>query len=384
MTTRGLRAAATMLLAFAAGTGTLADARPFEEGPRPAGGASGRVATRVQREAYLMGTRVTLATRAVDRARGLQILERMLQGLEAVEAELSTWREDSRLSVVNRQPAGIPRSAPGELCELLGELAAWQRATDRAFDPAIGSLVAAWGLREGGRLPSAVELARARESAGLDHLAVELAPCRVTRRRDVTLDAGAFGKGAALDRVAEAELTRRTPAWMIDLGGQVAVGGRGGEPWPVELAHPRRRGEAAFHLRLRSGSLATSGGSVRNVEVEGRSIGHIVDPRTGEPVSRIETVTVWHPRALVADVLSTALYVMGVDEGLAWAEAQGLAACFFVPGRAGSAVTMRATPAFRERFLSTRPADPGSAPPARREAARSTPPAPRRPPPADR
>jgi thiamine biosynthesis lipoprotein len=298
-----------------------------------------------------MGTRATLATRAADRGQGLQALERMLRGLEAVEAELSTWREDSRLSAINRQPVGAPQPAPDPLCGLLEELRAWQHATAGAFDPAIGSLVTAWGLREGGRQPSADVLARARRDAGLDHLEVRLAPCRVTRFRDVILDAGAFGKGAALDRVAEVERDHGTRAWMIDLGGQVAVGGRGGEPWSVAVAHPGQRGEAVLHLRLHGGYLATSGGSVRDVEVDDRRIGHILDPRTGQPVSRAESVTVWHPRALVADVLSTALYVMGVDEGLAWAEGRETAACFLIPGPAGSPAAVRATRAFQERFL---------------------------------
>jgi thiamine biosynthesis lipoprotein len=340
-----------MVLGLAAGIGIADDVRLPEGRPRAALGSSGDPSTNVQRQAYLMGTRAVLATLAVDRAQGLLTLERMLAGLEAVEAELSTWRDDSRLSTINRQPIGTPQSAADRLCELLAELGSWHHATGGAFDPAIGSLVAAWGLREGGRQPSPAELAGARSDAGLHHLAVRLSPCQVTRLRDVILDAGAFGKGAALDRVAEAELAHGTRAWMIDLGGQVATGGRGGEPWPVALAHPRRRSEAALHLQLGAGSLATSGGSVRDVEVDGRTIGHILDPRTGHPVSRSDSVTVWHPRALVADILSTALYVMGIDEGLAWAEAREIAACFLVPAPEGPAITIRATRPFRQRFF---------------------------------
>jgi thiamine biosynthesis lipoprotein len=351
MTGRGLRAGGAILLGIAAGAGGLASERLPAGRSDDGGGFHTDPRTKVRRQAYLMGTRATLATSAADRGQGLQTLERLLAGLEAVEAELSTWREDSQLSAVNRQPVGTPLRVPDRLCDLLDELGAWHRATGGAFDPAIGSLVAVWGLREGGRQPSAAELAGARSDAGLDRLAVQLSPCQVTRLRDVILDAGAFGKGAAIDRVAEAELAHRTRAWMIDLGGQVAVGGSGGEPWPVALAHPRRRGEAAVELRLSAGSLATSGGSVRDVEVGGRTIGHILDPRTGNPPSRPEAVTVWHPRALVADILSTALYVMGTDEGLAWAEARHVAACFLLPDPVGSSMTLRATPTFRERFL---------------------------------
>jgi thiamine biosynthesis lipoprotein len=365
VTRNGLRATGAILVGLAIGAGGLAAAqRPggrSDSGTLPSDGSP----TKVQRQAYLMGTRATLAARVANRVEGLRTLERMLRGLEEVEAELSTWREDSWLSEINRQPIGTPRPAPDALCGLLAEVGTWRRATGGAFDPAVGSLVAAWGLREGGRFPSPAELARARGNAGFDHLEVQLSPCRVTRLRDVILDAGAYGKGAALDRVAEAEIEHGSASWMIDLGGQVAVGGRSGEPWPVGLAHPTQRGTVALDLRLRAGSLATSGGSVRDLEVEGRVIGHILDPRTGRPVSKDESVTVWHPRALVADVLSTALYAMGVDEGLAWAEARRIAACFLVSGSAGSLAVARATPAFRERFLDVRAGEPASAPRAR-------------------
>ena len=329
-------AAAMLWLAPAASA-----AEPGDAGPREP----------VVRQAYVMGTRATLTTLATDRAQGLATLERMLGEIEAVEAELSTWRHDSLLSAINRQPLDVPRPAPRHLCGLLADLAFWAQATGGAFDPAIGSLVAAWGLRVGGRWPSAEEIAQARNSSGLEHLLVEDAPCRVTRRHAVTLDAGAFGKGAAIDRVAEREHAHQTPAWMIDLGGQVAVGSSARRGWPVALAHPEHRDQPALELRLASGSLATSGGSMRDHLVGGRRIGHIIDPRTGQTLSRAESATVWHERALVADILSTALYVMGVEEGLAWAEAHEVAACFLVPDPAASGATARATSAFRTRFL---------------------------------
>ena len=345
MSPRGLRGAAISLLAAGVvAAGSLGDDRDAGRRPRAAPRA------RVERQAYLMGTRVTLATFAVDRAEGLRVLERMLRSLEAVEADLSTWREDSLLSAINRQPVGTSRPAPERLCDLLDELGSWGRVTGGAFDPAIGSLIAVWGLREGGRSPSAVEVAQARRDAGLEHLVVRPDPCHVTRRRDVTLDAGAFGKGEAIDRVAEAMPADQPGAWMIDLGGQVAVGSGDGEPWRVALAHPQRRHQAALHLNLSRGSLATSGGSVRDLEVAGRMVGHILDPRSGRAVSRAESVTVWHRSALAADVLSTALYVMGIDEGFDWAEAREIAACFLVPEPRGPGVTQRATAAFRRQF----------------------------------
>ena len=140
-------------------------------------------------------------------------------------------------------------------------------------------------------------------------------------------------------------------AWLIDFGGQVAVSGpAAGGPWPVAIAHPERRAETAARIRLSGGSIATSGPSERDVRLDdGRRVGHILDPRSGQPVARSASVTVWHEQAFVADVLSTALYVMGVDAGLAWAGARGLAAAYLM-AEPGGGVRMRATPAFEERF----------------------------------
>jgi len=310
------------------------------------------VAVRVARRVYLMGTAATLATEAADRPAALRGLERLLASLESAEAELSTWREDSLLSTLNRQPIGKPWSAPDALCDLLGELGTWQRASGGAFDPAVGSLISVWGLDGVARLAPRDELRRARRLAGLRHLSVRTSPCRITRLRDVRLDAGAFGKGAALDRAARAAGPGR---WIVDLGGQVAVGGSEARPWPIALAHPALRAQPALRLSLAAGSLATSGGSERDQRVGPTALGHILDPRSGRPLSRRGSASAWHASALVADVLSTALYVMGPERGIEWAEARAIAACFLEPAGQGAGVAIRATSAFRERLPASPP-----------------------------
>ena len=306
---------------------------------------------RVERTVFLMGTAATLVAEEPDRAAGLAQLERMVRVIEATEAELSTWRDDSVLSRLNRRPLGARSSVPPSVCGLLSRLTAWRQATGGAFDPAVGRLVEAWGLRGAGRRPTGTALETARARSGLQHLTVDTRACTVARHADVTLDAGGFGKGEAIDRVRDA--TRDWPgAWLIDFGGQVAVSGeRSDGAWPVAIAHPERRGVPVAELRLSAGSLATSGGSERNLALDnGGRIGHILDPRTGEPVGRRGSVVVWHQDAFAADVLSTALYVMGSRAGLAWATERGIAACFLLPGATSEEVTFRATPAFGTRF----------------------------------
>ena len=305
----------------------------------------------VERTVYLMGTWATLAVRAADRPAGLRLLEQMVRSIEGAEASLSTWRADSVLSALNRQPVNDPFPLPPATCGLWPRLVRWHRLTGGAFDPAVGRLGEVWGLRAGGSVPAPEVLRAARAVTGLSHFRFDPDTCRVTRTANATLDAGAFGKGEALRRLIAA-LADGLP-WMVDLGGQIAVGGpSGGEGWPVGIAHPARRIQAALALTLTTGSLATSGASERSWVVEGRPVVHILDPRTGQPVHRPASATVWHEDPLAADVLSTALYVMGAGEGLDYAERHGIAALFLVPGPDGDGgtVTFRASRQFETRF----------------------------------
>lgn len=294
-----------------------------------------------------MGTRARLATHESSRTAGLAALDAALKVLEATEAELSTWRADSAISELNRSPIGTAWTASATLCAMFAEVYRWHDATTGTFDPAIGALAAAWRIHEHGRIPSSDELATALARSGLDRLAFDRAACTLTRTTDVRLDVGAFGKGEALDRVAA---VLGHSSWMIDLGGQVSVGGPrpDGRPWTIDIADPRARQRPLLHVQMRHGSLSTSSGSERDQIVNGQRVGHILDPRTGRPAPFRGSTVVWHERGLAADVLSTALYVMGEDEGIAWAEARGLSAMFLIPN--GARMRVRTTTAFERQL----------------------------------
>ncbi len=354
---RAATVAAAVCLACGGAVPTIAEAPGRIAGFVGARQTPAAVPIRVERTVHLMGTWATLVVEAADRPAGLQALERMVGVIERTEASLSTWRADSVLGALNRHPAGRPFGLPPPLCGLWPRLARWHRLTDGAFDPAVGRLVEAWGLRAGGAVPAPDALRAALAATGFAHFRFYAETCRVTRTVDATLDAGAFGKGEALRRLTA--VSRDGHPWMVDFGGQIAVGGTpAAAGWPVAVAHPARRHQPALELVLAAGSLATSGASERTWVVEGRPVAHILDPRTGRPVHRPESVTVWHDDPLAADILSTALYVMGVAEGLDYAERHGVAALFLTPGtdsRAGP-LSLRASPMFEAWFPAARPA----------------------------
>ncbi len=292
-----------------------------------------------------MGTSLVVVLEAPTREEALEASERAVRAIEAAEARLSTWREDTELARLNRAPVGEAVEISAELARDLAEARRWWRETGGTFDPGCGALVEAWGLREGGRLPSQGEVVSARQ-AGFADLALE-GRSAVRRHDRLRIEEGGFGKGAGLDDALAALEGTAVSEATIDLGGQVAVRGRG--PFPVAIANPDRRDESLLLAEIDRGSLSTSGNSERRSTVGGRSFGHLLDPRTGEPAPDFGSVTVWAPSATASDCLSTGLFVLGPEEALAWADGRtGIEVV--VIERASGGWRARATPGFRGRL----------------------------------
>ena len=297
-----------------------------------------------------MGTAFSLTISASTRDAALRASEAGVREIERIEALLSTWREDTPLARLNAAAPGIPTPVTPELFALLKRVFEWETRTDGAFDPAILPLVAAWGLRTGGRVPDEASLARALAASRATLFTLEEYSSSVTRGAALSgIDEGAWGKGWALDKAAEALSAAGSTSFVLDLGGQVLAKG---EEASVAVAHPRDRTRAVARLRLRDASASTSGNSERGVAVDGRRIGHLLDPRTGLPARGFGSVTVVAKDGLTADILSTAFFVLGPEKGLATSErlrADGVAheTLFFLEGEEGGDLAVRGSPGMR-------------------------------------
>jgi len=259
-----------------------------------------------------MGTRLALHLEGSPQA-----AEKLLAEVARIETAGSTWRNDSDFSRLNAA-SGRAVILDAEWIHLLEQVQAWSQKTAGSFDPMLGSLIKAWGLRDGGRVPSDQALLEAREAAGsaLLQINAQARTVQLTHAR-AGIEEGGFLKGYALDAARTAAQHSGAHLGLLNFGGQVLAWGRSFE---AEVAHPRHRNHAVLRIRLTNASLSTTGCSER-----GR---HILDPRTGAPCPDWGAAAVVCPSALDADVLSTALYVMGPEQGFAWAEAHNLAAVF--------------------------------------------------------
>jgi|CXWL01.1.fsa_nt_gi thiamine biosynthesis lipoprotein len=271
----------------------------------------------VERRLTLMGTEARLQLLGPSRSEALAASERVVRALLAAERRLSTWTQESELARLNA--AALDRTVVLSP-ELSAELAAafvCRARTGGAFDPEVGRLVAAWGLRDGGRWPSPAEISRLVDDARRPGLELDPKNQTAVRRSDRTLEEGAWGKGAALDR-ALAAVGPEVSAFL-DLGGQLIFSP--GLATTVALADPRDRQRQLLEIEVRGGSVSTSGNGERGLLVGGRLVGHLLDPRSGRPAADFGSVTVWAETGLVADCLSTGLAVLGPDGALAFAAA---------------------------------------------------------------
>jgi FAD:protein FMN transferase len=271
-------------------------------------------AAMVERRLVAMGTTLDLRVEASDRPGALRASEEAVAEISRIEQLLSTWKTGGPLERLNRSRPGERVEVGREAALLLSEVDVWSDRTGGAFDPSVLPLVRAWGLRGAGRVPSAAERARALAASGTRHFAVDTEKGEVQRLSPrAGIDEGAWGKGYALD-IAAARLKKAgvTEA-VLDLGGQLLVLGCA----EVAVADPRRRGLAAVLLSLSDSSLSTSGNSERGRTVAGQRVGHLLDPRSGWPAPDFGSATVIAASGLMADILSTAFFVLGPEKGLA-------------------------------------------------------------------
>ena len=287
--------------------------------------------------------------------------------LERVNGRMSTYRDDSQLSRFNHFRRTDPFQFDRQTFEVLAKAQEVSRLSEGAFDVTVGPLVNALGFGPDLGMPppdpSPEMLAELRQRVGFEKLSLDADNLTVAKHHvDVYCDLSGIAKGYAVDRIAEVLAEKGFGDSMVEIGGEVRAAGINvrGEVWRLGIERPDSfRGDVQRFVSLADASLATSGDYRQYREVNGERLSHIVDPRTGRPIShRLASVSVSRPSCMVADALATALMVLGPEEGYELAVRDDVAALFLV--REGDGFVERATPAFESAFSSAAATDPPS------------------------
>ncbi len=258
--------------------------------------------------------------------------------IDRLEAQLTVYRDDSEVSLLNQRAAREPVAVEVGLFQLLALCQKLTEETGGAFDVAVGGLVKAWGFyRRAGRVPALEELQTVRARIGMRH--VQLDPERrgvLFQRPGLEINLGSIGKGYAIDRVLEQLQDHGCDRALIH-GGHSSVFALGSEPgsdrgWAVGLLDPEDPEKRLAVLRLQDHGLGTSAATYQHLEYQGRKLPHLLDPRTCWPAEGMRQATVTAPSAALADALATAFFILGVDQARAYCESHPEIGAILVPG----------------------------------------------------
>jgi len=244
----------------------------------------------------------------------------VLEMIHEIESWLSVYKPQSEISRVNRDAASSDVHVQRPLFELLQTANTLFEQTAGAFDVAAGAPLQLWrDCRAAQRIPTDDEIADVLLRSGSQHLALNDQTTSVRFDTEgLMLDPGAIGKGFALDEAADwlAKLEDGPSSFLVHGGHSslIAQGSHNGHAgWPVGIGNPLFTKKRLGTVLLKDQAMSTSGSNIQFFRHGGRRYGHILDPRTARPVDGMLSVTVFAESAAVADALSTAIYVLGVE-----------------------------------------------------------------------
>jgi len=271
---------------------------------------------RFEYSADAMGGTFSIAVYADARARGDAAAAAAFEELRRLDRMLSHYRPESAWSDVNRHASERAVAVPQELFDLVVAALEHSRRSEGAFDITVGPLMRAWGFQEGtGQLARDDVLQQARARVGYAHVLLDAAHRTIRfARPGVELDPGGIGKGYAVDRMIAVLADHGIDRALVSAAGSslYAMGAPPGEDgWPVVIGG-RPAGSNQVRLLLKDESLSTSGSFARSFRADGRTYGHILDPRTGYPAGGFLAAVV-APRTLDSEVWTKVVLVNGRD-----------------------------------------------------------------------
>jgi thiamine biosynthesis lipoprotein len=272
-----------------------------------------------------MGSTLTLTAWTGDEHAAKAAFEEVFVEFARLEKLMSTWISESDVSRINRSAGVGPVPVSAEVREVLTVARQMSEWTGGKFDVTFGALSALWKFDhdQDNVLPDMREVRR--RLPLIDYRAIQIDDTAGTvflLRAGMSIHLGGIGKGYAVDRAASILRRRSLRAFMIQSGGDIyAAGLKDGRPWRLGIQDPRGSANDHFaELDLSDGTFSTSGDYERAFIKDGRRYHHILDPATGEPARGARSVTIVSTRAVLADGLSTGVFVLGPTAGMALIE----------------------------------------------------------------
>ena len=270
-----------------------------------------------------MASACELVVATDDEQQAQQLARSVVAEVKRVEKKYSRYSSDSIVSRINAAAGQQPVDCDDETWALLGYADTLYQTSGELFDITSGVLRRAWNFRSP-KVPPEAELAKLRALIGWSLVEREQGRVRLPLQ-GMEIDFGGFGKEYAADRAGAMLSEMGARHGYVNLAGDMRVFGPkpDGQPWMIGIQDPRHKGKILATIPITRGGLATSGDYERFFEIDGQRYCHVLDPKSGHPVTHWRTVSVVAPLAVVAGNCST-IAMLKQSEGLQFLEASGM------------------------------------------------------------
>jgi thiamine biosynthesis lipoprotein len=271
----------------------------------------------IAREEAIMGTRCAVELWSEDRAKGEAAIKSVFDDMKRIDRLMSTWKEDTEISQVNREAGKHPVKISEEFFRLLQKSVQYSELTHGAFDITYASVGYLYDFKKGVH-PDQQAIDAALPGINWRHMVLDEKKFTVFfTRPGMRIDLGGIAKGHSVDRGIEILQKQGITRAMVNAGGDTRIiGDRFGKPWVVGVRDPDHAGKVFLRLPLSDASFSTSGDYERYFDEDGKRFHHIIDPKTGDSARKCRSVTVISDSATRTDALTKSVFIMGPEEGI--------------------------------------------------------------------
>ena len=273
-----------------------------------------------KRSLKLMGCNFDITVVAEDSIKAHSYIDLAVNEVDRIEKLISSWDENSQTSEINKYAGIRPVKVDAELFNLIERSIAISKLTDGAFDISYAAMDKVWKF-DGSlkKMPTEEEIRNSVSKVGYKNILLDKNESTIFLKIEgMKIGFGAIGKGYAADMAKQLLISKGVAAGIINASGDMNTWGKqpDGTEWKVAITNPLNKNKAYALLPISNSAVVTSGNYEKYVEFDGKRYTHIIDPRTGYPAIGIISVTVFAPKAELADALATSVFVMGIDAGL--------------------------------------------------------------------
>lgn len=267
-----------------------------------------------------MGSRFEITVVGKDQVEANEYIDLAINEITRIEKLISSWDLNSQTSLINSNAGIQPVKVDAELFNLIQRGIGISKLTDGAFDISYASMDKVWKF-DGSmkKMPSVDSIKASVEKIGFQNILLNSEQRTVfLKLPGMKIGFGAIGKGYAGDRAKELLISKGVKAGIINASGDMNTWGKqpNGEDWKVAITNPMNKNKVFALLPITNGAVVTSGDYEKYVRIDNVRYAHIIDPRSGYPAKGIISVTVFAPKAELADALATSIFVMGKEVGL--------------------------------------------------------------------